>query len=356
MKDFLTLNFQPFGLDISDFSLKVAQLEKKKLVSFSLVKLPEKLIEQGEIKDKKELSFLIKKATQSLVGKKLKTKFVSFSLPEEKVLLNHLEFPLLTDEELNSAIFFELENRLPIPLSQIYVDWIKLPSLSPRKIEILTVAISKKIVEDYVEVIKNAGFFPLSAEPESFSVLRIAQQEIGEEMKNKSFLILDLGEAKTIFIFIFNFFPYFTFSCPISGTFLTKRLTEVLNLPLTEAESLKRKIGLKKILKLEKRDLEEKVFEILIPPLVDLSQQAKKFLAFFNNWAQKQNLPQIQKIYLCGGGSNLKGITNFLKSQLGIEVEKIKLKSSIIFPENLPISEEMKLSFLSAFSLAQKHD
>ena len=65
MLQFLTLHPSAFGLDISDFSLKIISLKKQRkgfaVASYGRFPIEKGIIEKGEIKKEKELATLIKK-------------------------------------------------------------------------------------------------------------------------------------------------------------------------------------------------------------------------------------------------------------------------------------------------------
>ncbi len=68
----------------------------------------------------------------------------------------------------------------------------------------------------------------------------------------------------------------------------------------------------------------KEIFEALTPSLTDLVEQIKKHLDFYQTHVIHEHLPPDGKgaknIFLCGGGANLKGLTDFLSSELKIQV------------------------------------
>jgi Tfp pilus assembly PilM family ATPase len=91
MLDFLTLEPTAFGVDISDFSVKIARLKRKgrnfDLACIGEEPIPAGLVEGGEIKDEPKLADIIRRAVGQAKGQKTKTKEVISSLPDEKVFL-----------------------------------------------------------------------------------------------------------------------------------------------------------------------------------------------------------------------------------------------------------------------------
>lgn len=335
MLEFLSLKKEAFGLDISDLSLKIVKLKKKRKIinldCFFTTQLPEEIIEGGEIKDEDKLIDLIKQVIKKMGWKKLKTKYVVASLPEEKSFLQVIQMPPMLEEDLKSAIRFEAENYIPLPVDQVYLDFqvISSPRPDSKKQEVLIAALPKKIVDPYLSVLKKSGLEPIAFEVESQAISRAL---INQEKVNYPVLIVDLGATRTSFIFYFSGFVRFTSSIPISGNNFTEIIAKNLKISWEKAEELKKMQGLGEKIEIEFKAETVKVkkergglFEILIPPLVDLVQQIKHCLDFYETHISSSffssEQKQIKKIILCGGGANLKGLLEFLNLELKIPVE-----------------------------------
>ncbi|PIV64967.1 MAG: hypothetical protein COS09_01975 [Candidatus Nealsonbacteria bacterium CG01_land_8_20_14_3_00_12] len=139
-----------------------------------------------------------------------------------------------------------------------------------------------------------------------------------------------------------------------------------MGIDLAEAEKLKIKYGLEEKIqikikgeKIEKEKEKGKIFEALVPALVDLIQQIKRYLDYYQTHAFHEHLPPngkgVSKILLCGGGANLKGLTDFLSLQLKIPTELGNPWINIL-PEpqkevrELPFEESLK--YTTALGLA----
>jgi Tfp pilus assembly PilM family ATPase len=99
-----------------------------------------------------------------------------------------------------------------------------------------------------------------------------------------------------------------------------------------------------------------KIFEILIPALVDLIQQIEKYIDYYQIHALSADLPErerkIQKIIISGGGANLKGLKEFLELELKIPVEIGNPLINLGEVKNFP--KEKSLSFTTAIGLASR--
>jgi len=332
---FLTLKPEIFGLDISDFSLKIIKLKRKGkklfLGSFGEQEIEPGIIKEGKIRDEEKLIEIIKEAVKKVKGEKLETKYVIASLPEEKSFLQVIQMPKMPEEDLKSAVIYEAENYIPLPIEEVYLDFKIIPPVfdSLDHFDILLSAMPKKIVDSYLNVLKKTKLQPIALEIES---LAIARALIKDGMTTFPILLIDLGTTRTSFMIFSGYSLRFTSSISVSSKDFTEIISKNLGVSLTEAENLKIKYGLGKKIKLkienekiEIKKIEWKIFEALVPALVDLSQQIKRLLDYYQTHADHQHLPPngkgVKKIFLCGGGANLTGIADFLSLKLKLPVE-----------------------------------
>jgi len=335
------INPQSFGLDISDKFLRIIKLIKKRdnlaLESFGKTKIPVGIVEKGEIVKPKKLAAIIKQALKEINGKKIKTKYVTLSLPEEKSFLDVLKIPILEKEEIEETIKFEIENYIPLEIKQVYYDFEKIEIKNNQKKyqEVLIAAVPKRIVDPYLETLRQAGLKPLALEIECLSTVRSL---IKKDADIDPLLIIDIGENKTSFIIFSEKSLRLTSTIPISSQVLTMAISKNLKIKLDEAEILKLKEGL-----IGRKN----VFEAMIPCLTDLTEQIKNHLAYYRSHSTKEkglkNSRRLEKILICGSGANLKGFVNFLSSNLKIEVEIGNPWVNIL--EEGGIKEVPKLSF-----------
>ena len=371
MPDFLTLKPEAFGLDISDSSLKIAKLEKKgkslQLVSFGRTEIPAGIVEGGEIKNEEVLAGVIQKAIGNVAGKKIATKYVVASLPEEKSFLQVIQLPRMKDEEeLKQAIYFEPENYIPLPADEVYIDFQIIPPISDHldHFDVLIVALPKKTVDPYILTLKKAGLKIKALEIESLAITRAL---VKNGVSPHPLLLVDLGENRTSFMIFSGYSLRFTNVLSISGKQFTQIIADAFGISFQEAEELKLTYGLseKYQIKIKNHIKKEtspgKVFEVLLPYLRDLAQQIRKYFDYYQTHISHEHLAPggkiVEKILLCGGGANLKGIAPFFSLEFKIPTE-ISNPWINIFQE--PFSQvpelpfEKSLSFTIALGLALK--
>jgi type IV pilus assembly protein PilM len=365
MLEFLSLKPETFGLDVSDLSLKIIKLKKKReflgLASFGEIGIKPGIIQEGVIRDEETLSQIIKEGISGVKGEKIKTKYAICSLPEEKAFLEVIQMPKMTETELEKAVYFEAENYIPLPIENVYFDSQIIPPLYNHldHFDVLIAALPKEIVDPYLSCLKKAGLRPKMLEIESIAVARAL---IKNGVSASPVLLIDLGATKTRVIIFSGYSVRFTFSIPVSSQGFTESISRLLEVDLATAESLKIKYGLSARGTKEGRE----VFEALVPPLTDLIEQIKKYLYYYKTHASHEHLPPgrkgVAKILLCGGGATLKGLVQFIAEELKIPTElgnpwiNILPKPLKEVPE-LPF--EKSLGYTTALGLALrdiKHD
>lgn len=342
---FLSLKTEAFGLDISDLSLKIIKLKRNgkclRLASFGEAEIKPGIIKEGEIKDEESLAKIIKDTTSKIKGEKLKTNYVVASLPEEKAFLQVIQMPKMKKEEIKKAVLFEAENYIPMPIDEVYLDSQIIIPLRDHlnHIDVLIAGVPKKIVDSYVSCFKKAGLIIKSFEIESQAVSRAL---IKKEISPSPVLLVDIGATRTSLIVFSGRSLRFTSSIPLSSKIFTATISKALKVDIKEAEKLKIKYGVQ----VDSKKTAKKVFEAMVPGLTDLVEQIRKYLNYYQTHAAHEHLclkgKEVKKIFLCGGGSNLRGLADFLSSELLLPVE---LGNSWINILPKPLKEVPEISF-----------
>ena len=323
--EFLSLEPEAFGMDFSDLRLRITKLKKKgkffDLVSWNEATIPEGVIENGEILDKEKLILIIKDIVDKTKGQKITTKHVIVSLPEQKAFLQVIKIPKMNNNELKTAIPFEAENYIPMPINQVYLDYelVSSESSSAKNLDVLIGAMSKDVVDLYSSCIKEAGLVPEVLEVESQSIARAL---IKNYFSSAPVLIIDFGKSTASFIVFSGRSLRFTSSIDISSQKLTQAISQGFKIALNEAEKLKLKYGLELS---DKSVKNKKVVEMITTLINDLIKQTQRHIDYYH--AHSNNMPvsagggKIEKVLLCGSGSNLKGLPKFISSKLNIKTE-----------------------------------
>ncbi len=186
------------GLDISDQTIRAVQLRKVgkhfALVKIGEEKLGEGIIEDGEIKDKKQFE----KSLKTILEKKRISRNIVYSYPELKTFVKIVDVPDLEGPELRESIRWEAEANIPIQIEDAYLDWEIIERNEIRNTKkIFLAAILQRIADEYSECLENAGFKIVAAETDSMALARALKDQ-----EKQAFLAVNIDKMETILTMI----------------------------------------------------------------------------------------------------------------------------------------------------------
>lgn len=356
MAKFLNLQPEIFGIDITDLSLKIVKLKKKrkrfKLDAVGEVIIEPGIIQDGIIQNQEALINVIKGAVASVKGRKLDTKYIIACLPEEKSFTQVIQMPKMSEEELQQSVPFEAENYIPLTVDKVYLDFQIIHPHDEKAVkdhlDILINVMPRAIVDSYVSCFKKAGLIPAILEVESQALIRAL---LKDDQEKSSVLFIDLGGTSTTFIIYSGNSVRFTSSLPISSMQLTQAIADSYGVNFDEAETMKIKYGLEE-------GEEASVAQVIVPIINELSKQIRRYMTFYHDHVSHEYAKTdgtIEKIVLAGGGANLKKLPEFLSKELGIPVELANPLVNIDFNKStdsnlIPLNKV--ISFATALGLA----
>ena len=302
----------PFGLNIGVTSIKVVWLSPLKegfLLNASIMSpTPSKGMLSESPLDEEEMVRAIQKV---VTDANITTKFVNVAMPENQVYTKVIEMPVLSDKELSSAIFWEAEQNIPVPLSTITLAWnvLKRPqkAVGSEKMQILMVGAPTMLVNKYQKILSMAGLSVNALETESLSIIRAFV--LSENFPPT--LIVNIGSVSTSLTIIRDGIMIFIFSIPIGGMAINRAISTDFGLTPAQAEEYKRAYGI------SKEAFGEKIGKATEPILNSILAEVKKTLVFYSE-KYKDDKP-VRQVLLTGGTAKLPGIDLFFTNGTGIE-------------------------------------
>lgn len=344
------------GIDISDKSIKYLKFSPGRKVGFDFwgeIALPQGIVENGEIKNEDELAGIIKEKYP--FNKKislLKPNYIIGSLPEEKSFVRVIQLPKVKMAEVASAIKWELEANVPVPLDELYFDYeiIEPAANDLDHYDVLIVAYPKKIVDAYSNIFKKSGLMPVAFESEAQSIVRALTAGFNP---SEAVIIADMGATRTTFIVFGGGTIILTLTINFGGRDVHSAIAKNLGISLEEAEKIKKDIGL------NRKEKDGKLYEVLVWSLGVLVDELKRQIWYYQDHLSHRHgaSPKITKIYLCGGEANLIGLVPYLNITLALPIiitdpfASIKNRLAQSIP---PIEKTKALGFTTVLGLAER--
>ncbi len=298
------------GIDISDQSLRYVELLPcrggLKLGRFGEKKVPPGVMLSGKISDTKKMIEIL-----SELKKEVKINFVRVSLPEEQIYLYKTKIPILKNDEIKNALELQLEEHIPISPHDAVFDY-DLVKSTEDSYEIEVAAINETTVETYTEIFHKAGLMPLSFELEASAIARA----IVLNGTKGTILFVDFGETRTGISVVTDGIVQYTSTVDIGGSMLTSMIQKEMNLSYEQAEAMKKKNGL-----IRGTDGVE-LSTVLLGAISILRDEINKNFVYWHTHKDEDgnDRPKIEKIILCGGDSNLKGLVDYLETSMRLPI------------------------------------
>lgn len=298
-----------FGLDIGFETLKLVQIEKRKnicsLVGAIEIPIAERILERDSFKDKAKITSLIKEACRKAKPNPIWAKKIVTALPETFVFSKTIQMPKMSQKEYEEAVPIEAAKHLPIPAEETYIDFqVLIVHPEEAMADILLVASPKKLVDDYVEVSRLAGF--------ELSALETKPIAVGRAV---------------------------SFVEKLNGCVIAEVGTEITRISIWDHNNIR----LNSSVNVGKNQIQESGNDSLIFSIASEIINAIKY-------HQKRDYKpsKIMKIYLCGSGAKIDRIDEIVEKETRIDTE-------IIGPK-VKEKKELGTEFITSFGLSMRSE
>ncbi|MDP2651733.1 MAG: type IV pilus assembly protein PilM, partial [bacterium] len=301
------------GVDIGSSSLKVVQLRKDhgKAVLETYGELALGPYAGGDVGQATNLSpEQITETLKDLLREaKVTTKNCGVSIPYSRSLLTLVNLPYRQDpKEQKTVIEFEARKYIPIPMSEVQLDWFIVPETDPSQntvaksaVEVLIVAVHNDELTLLQNIMTGAGLAASFYEIEIFSTIRAVVDE-----PVKPVMVLDVGAASTKAYVVERRVVALSHAISAGSQDITRAIAISGNVSIAQAEALKKEQGIGGDSALGSPEL---VFSRIF-------SEARRVLMQYETGHQKS----ITSIVLTGGGGVTKELGAYAKNIFSIDV------------------------------------
>lgn len=332
-----------FGLDVGSDSLRVLQVDwhkgKPRVVGYGVSPFEVGAVKDGIIVDFDAVAKSAKKLFESGLVGDITTRRVAISIASDKSYTQNFRIPQVDKKDLDDAVLLEIEEYVPVPMEHLYFDK-TIVSSDENNVEIISVAVPKKIVDSFVVLAEILGLELVTIEPATMSAGRLF---LLTERSDVPTILIDLG-AWSSDITIYDKNLIVTGSAPGGGQSFTKAIAEKLSITETEAHVVKTKYGLG----LSKKQRE--ITDALTPTLDGILKETKRMLRYYEERSGSER--KIDQVITMGGGANMPGLSDHMTNLLRLPVKTSDPWNHFTFHGLKPPNPAEKTMYVTAAGLA----
>lgn len=316
------------GLDIGSTSVKAVELVAKprgiELLHLGVAPLPPEAIVQGAFLNSGAITDAIREAVDA---GGIKTKNVAAAVSGHSVIVKKISLPTMTRDELEESIRWEAEQYIPFDINEVNLDFQILEGADLEgQMEVLLVAAKKDLIDDYVQVITDAGLHPAVLDVAAFAVENAFEANYEARPEEVVALVNVGGQVVNINI-VAGGVPAFTRDISTGGNVYTEEIQKALSVGWEEAERIKLGgSGPEESQDVVPQEVEQAMRSVTETVIGEISRS----LDFF---AATTAESRISRIFLAGGGSKVSGFDAAFQGKTNVTVEALNPLSRML-PNN----------------------
>jgi len=322
------------GLDVGSSTVKAVELTPKgksggfELTHLGIAPVPAEAIVQGAFLNASAITDAIREA---LDNGKIKNKNVAAAVSGHSVIVKKVGLPTMTREELDEQIRWEAEQYIPFDVNEVNLDFQILDGgNSDGQMEVLLVAAKKDLIDDYVQVISEAGLVPVAIDVAAFAVENAFEANY-QVSGGETIALVNIGAQVVNINIIANGVPCFTRDITTAGNQYTEEIQKALSISFDEAERIKLGGGGRNSQDVVPQEVEHAVQAVTETVIGEISRS----LDFYGATSADS---RIERVYLSGGSSKVSGLANAFRERTGLPVEVLNPLSRML-PTNRYESE-----------------
>lgn len=327
-----------FGLDIGNDTLKVVQLSesadsaftknrKPKVVGYGYNHFDSSAIKDGVIVKPEIIVESAKELFSQKIQGNISTERVAMAIPAYRTYSRSIKIPNLSVKEIKEAVELEAEQYIAVNTKDLYIDYEIIRHTLSNELEILIIAVPKKIVDSYIKVADMLGLEVLVVEPTLSSSGRLFSID---KHSRAAAVIVDFG-ALSSDISIYDKSIIVSGTIEGGGVNFTDLIGKLLRISPEEAELAKTRYGLSPSKK------QDEIKRALQPTLEKIIKEIRRMLRYYEE--RYGSSKPIKQIVTLGGGANMPGLSEYLTENLRmavrhgdpwqfIDTKKVKVPSS----------------------------
>ncbi len=307
---------QVVGLDIGASAVRAAEIDlgpgTPVLLRFGQVGLPPGAIVDGEIRDQTAVTDAIGRLWRNA---QFESVSVVVGLAGLRAITREVDLPYVPDAEVDSAVRFQSEEVIPFPpdktilSAQVLTDYQGADGAKMRRV--LVAAAHRELVDAVIAVVERAGLLVEGVDLVSSALVRALVDP--KHMSEQPEAVVSVGAGLTVVVVHQQGRPQFVRTIGTGGNAATAAVAAALDLPLADAEAVKRRLG-------EPVPQVQAAERAVQEPIGELVSEIRNSVQYF---ASLPGRAPVARIMMTGGGSRLRGLVEQLQVQARIPVQVV---------------------------------
>jgi type IV pilus assembly protein PilM len=317
------------GLEIEAGSVAAAEVRVNggsRLTSTAIAPLPAGAFHDGEVVDSEAVAATLRAA----FSEHGLSKRVRLGIANQRVVVRTMRLPAIDDpKELEAAVRFEAEERIPMPIDQAILDYRVVGGVAATedetpKIDVVVVAARREMIAASLKPLHDAGLKPVGVDLAAFGLIRALgdaglRSELGEaQAQPATVLYCNIGDGTNLAV-AKGQSCLFTRIAPVGLEGIATELAGNTGLPQEHARLWLAHVGLEQPVEAIEGDpnLIAQVRGALERGASSLLDEVRLSLDFYG--AQEGAFP-VERIVLSGPGSAIRGLAERMSPVLGLPI------------------------------------
>ncbi len=306
------------SLDIGSYAVRAVELTvgggEPVLERFAQVVLPPGAVVHGEVMDAAAVATSVRRlwSEGGLRGKR-----VVVGVANQRVIVRQAEFPVMSEEDFQSALQFEAQELIPMPVEEATLDFQILEegvaTDGEPRMRVLLAAAQREMVRSHLAVVEGAGLSAAAVDVVPFALVRALTPPGGTFAEQAAEAVVSIGGGVTNVVVHEQGIPRFVRILLVGGNDITDAVASELDVSADEAEDLKRRADPSSV-----DTRANRAAQVVADRLAPLVEEIRGSLDYYRS--QPESLP-INRVLMTGGGSLTPGLMERLEAQMDGRVE-----------------------------------
>ena len=317
------------GIDIGSHAIKLVRValtgNSYQLLDLALLPIPPDTVVDGVIGDLPAVQGMLRRL---ITLEHITDKDVALALSGHSVIVKKVQMVRMSEEELANAMPYEAEQHIPFDVYDVNTDFqiLNATDASPNRsgqMEVLLAAAKKGRVDELSQVAHSANLSAAVIDVDMLALINAFELNYPDEMLGHVISLVHLGASMMTVLIVKDGLSTFQRDITLGGNQYTAALQKALGLSREDAEAVK--LGGR-----PSNQAQADVLTVLRRVTEEVVAEIQRSFEFYLASAGDE---PIERLYLSGGSSRIKGLSQVLASRLKLSVELLNPFRRIDIPE-----------------------